>query len=134
MAGWQASYETLGDTLVVRTLSGSVWGDTARLVPEVSIGMFDGPEEYVFGQIHSLAMGQDGTIYVVDRQVPALRVYNWTVPTRSSFWTRKPTSGTGRSATCRFFLTALLAIRCGSRRRAMNLPGSRLAMRRRTEG
>lgn len=75
-ASWQAAYDTVGDTLVVRTLSGSVWGDTAHLVPEVSIGMLDGPEEYVFGNIYSLAMGQDGTIYVVDRQIPALRVYD----------------------------------------------------------
>jgi len=74
--GWEAAYDTIGDTLVVRTLSGSVWRDTAELVPEVSIGMFDGPEEYIFGQVVSLAMGQDGTIYVMDQQVPALRVYN----------------------------------------------------------
>jgi hypothetical protein len=74
--GWEAAYDTIGDTLVVRTLSGSIWRDTAELVPEVSIGMFDGPEEYIFGQIVSLAMGQDGAIYVMDQQVPALRVYN----------------------------------------------------------
>jgi hypothetical protein len=73
--GWEAVYDTLGDTVVVRTVSGSVWGDTADLIPEVRIGRFDGPEEYVFGQVNSLAMGQDGTIYVMDRQVPALRVY-----------------------------------------------------------
>jgi hypothetical protein len=73
---WEAFYDTIGDTLVVRTVSGSMWGDTARLVPEVSIGMFDGPEEYLFGQIVSLAHGPDGSIYVMDRHVPALRVYN----------------------------------------------------------
>ena len=74
--GWVAAVDTLGDTIVVRTVSGSVWGDTAALVPEVSIGMFDGPEEYIFGDVVSLAMGPDGTIYVMDRQVPALRVYD----------------------------------------------------------
>lgn len=84
-ARWEAVYDTLGDTLVVRTISGSVWGDTAHLVPEVSIGMFDGPEEYVFGQIYSLAMGPDGTIYVMDRQVPALRVYNADGTYRTTF-------------------------------------------------
>ena len=73
---WEAAYDTIGDTVVVRTLSGSVWGDTAQLIPEVRIGQLTGPEEYVFGQIYSLAMGSDGTIYVMDRQVPALRVYN----------------------------------------------------------
>ncbi len=82
---WQAAYDTLGDTLVVRTLSGSVWGDTAELVPEVSIGMFDGPEEYVFGRIYSLALAPDGTIYVMDRQVPALRVYDADGSYRTTF-------------------------------------------------
>ena len=72
---WVAAYDTIGDTIVVRTLSGSLWRDTAQLVPEVSIGMFDGPEEYIFGDVVSVAMGSDGTIYVMDRQVPALRVY-----------------------------------------------------------
>lgn len=75
MAEWVAVYDTIGDTVVVRTLSGSIWRDTADLVPEVSIGMFDGPEEYIFGDVVSLAVGPDGTIYVMDRQVPALRVY-----------------------------------------------------------
>ncbi len=74
--GWQAVRDTQGDTLVVRTLAGSLWGDTADLVAEVSIGMLDGPEEYIFGQVVSLALGADGAIYVMDRQVPALRVYN----------------------------------------------------------
>ncbi len=53
-----------------------MWGDTARLVPEVSIGLVAGPEEYLFGYITSIAMATDGTIYVMDRDVPALRVYN----------------------------------------------------------
>ena len=32
---WQAVYDTIGDTIVVRTLSGSAWGDTARLVADL---------------------------------------------------------------------------------------------------
>lgn len=82
---WEAAHDTIGDTIVVRTLSGSIWRDTAELVPEVSIGMFDGPEEYIFGQIYSLATAQDGTIYVMDRQVPALRVYNADGTYRTTF-------------------------------------------------
>jgi len=73
---WQAAVDTIGDTLVVHTLAGSVWRDTARLVPEVSIGALSGPEEYIFGRIVSLARGADGTFYVMDGQVPALRVYD----------------------------------------------------------
>jgi hypothetical protein len=82
---WQAAYDTIGDTLVVRTLSGSEWRDTAYLVPEVSIGVFDGPEEYMFGDVVSMAMADDGTIYVMDRHVPALRVYNADGTYRATF-------------------------------------------------
>ncbi len=82
---WVAAYDTLGDTVVVRTLSGSVWEDTARLVPEVSIGTLDGPEEYIFGNVVSLARGADGTLYVMDQQVPALRVYNADGTYRTTF-------------------------------------------------
>ncbi|MCL7927303.1 MAG: hypothetical protein M8841_05900, partial [marine benthic group bacterium] len=66
-ATWEAVHDTIGDTVIVHTVSGSVWGDTAILVPEVSIGMLEGPEEYTFGQVYSLAQGDDGTIFVVDR-------------------------------------------------------------------
>ena len=82
---WEAAYDTIGDTTIVHTISGSVWGDTAVLVPEVSIGMLEGPEEYTFGQVYSLALGEDGTIFVVDRQVPALRVYEADGTYRTTF-------------------------------------------------
>jgi hypothetical protein len=72
---WEVVRDTVGDTLVVRTLSGSVWGDTADLVPDVSIGVLEGPPEYTFGQVVSLALAPDGTIYAMDRHVPALRVF-----------------------------------------------------------
>jgi hypothetical protein len=29
--GWRAEYDTVGDTIIVRTVSGSVWGDIAVL-------------------------------------------------------------------------------------------------------
>lgn len=64
-----------GDTTVVRTESGSVWGADATLVPEVSIGELDGDLEYLFGRLASLNVGPDGTIYVVDEQVPELRAF-----------------------------------------------------------
>lgn len=82
---WEAAYDSIGDTLVVRTLSGSIWGDTAVLVPEVTIGVFNGPEEYIFGHIISLAMGKDGTIFAMDDHIPALRVYNADGTYRTTF-------------------------------------------------
>ena len=65
---WVATIDTIGDTIVVETLSGSTWRDTAHLVPDVSIGVFDGPEEYILGNVVSLAQGADGTIYIGDHR------------------------------------------------------------------
>lgn len=73
--GWVSTRDTVGDTIVVHTNSGSVWGGPATLVEEARIGVFDGPEEYMFGDIAGLAVDRDGDIYVYDRQVPVLRKY-----------------------------------------------------------
>jgi len=72
---WQAVQDTVGDTIIIRTVAGSVWGDTAELVADVTIGQFDGPDEYMFGNIRSLAVAPDGSIYLFDSHVPALRKY-----------------------------------------------------------
>ena len=58
--------ETIGDTTVVRTLSGSVLGAAATLVPELSIGEMDGPEEYLFGRVGSIAVDDDRRVFVLD--------------------------------------------------------------------
>jgi hypothetical protein len=72
---WQAEYDTIGDTVVVRTVAGSVWGDTAELVTDVTIGEFEGRDEYMFGRVRSLAVGPDGSIYVFDSHAMELRKY-----------------------------------------------------------
>ncbi len=68
--------DTVADTLVVRTVAGSEWGAGATLVPEVTIGVMEGDEHYMFGTLRSMAVGPDGTIYVMDGQIPAVRVYD----------------------------------------------------------
>lgn len=68
--------DTLGDTVVVRTLSGSLWGKERRLEEELRIGALEGAEEYVFGDVVELAPDTSGGVYVFDRQVPALRHYD----------------------------------------------------------
>lgn len=68
--------DTVGDTVVVRTVSGSRWGPGARLEPEVEIGVLEGDEAYMFGSIAAVAVADDGTIYATDRQARELRVFN----------------------------------------------------------
>ena len=72
----QVVRDTIGDTLVVRTVSGSAWGADAHLIPEMSIGELDGDLEYLLGSVVSLGVGADGTVYLVDQQVPELRAYD----------------------------------------------------------
>jgi hypothetical protein len=67
--------DTIGDTVVVRTVAGSIWGAPRRLVPELRIGGMEGGDDYLFGQLNALAVDSAGRIYALDGQVPALRVY-----------------------------------------------------------
>jgi hypothetical protein len=68
--------DTLGDTIVVRTERGSVWGAGARLEPMLRIGELDGPAEYVFGNIGGVVLAEDGFLYVLESQVPEVRVFD----------------------------------------------------------
>lgn len=68
--------DTIGDTIVVRTLAGSVWGAEATLVPEVAVGRLDGPEEYLFGRVTSIAVDDSRRVYVLDDQAQHVRVYD----------------------------------------------------------
>ncbi|MDE2875265.1 MAG: hypothetical protein OXU69_15925 [Gemmatimonadota bacterium] len=75
-AGPVVETETIGDTTVVRTVSGSVWDGDATLVPETSVGELDGPEEYIFGSIGAIAVDDDHNVYVLDGQARHVRVYD----------------------------------------------------------
>ncbi len=77
---WRHEVSEEGSVRTVRTLGGSVWGGEGALVEEASIGMLDGPEEQMLGSVNSL-WHHDGRIYVLDRQIPRLRVYD----TKGSF-------------------------------------------------
>jgi hypothetical protein len=66
----------VGDTTIVRTLAGSVWGDSVSVVEELRIGVLEGPEEYQFAGLLDLAVDATGGTYVFDSQIPALRYYD----------------------------------------------------------
>ena len=76
--GLHVERDTIGDTVVVRTVSGSQWGAPAALEAEVRIGVFEGEDHYMFGQVQAIAVSPDGAVYAMDAQVPALRKYDAT--------------------------------------------------------
>jgi len=53
--------DTVGDTVVVRTLAGSVRGEPYTLEPEIRIGVFEGEDAYMFGRVVSLAVAPTGS-------------------------------------------------------------------------
>ena len=69
---------TVGDTTIVRTIAGSVWGDTARLVEELRIGAPDGPAELSFASVNELTVGPDGSVHLYDEQASAVRSFDST--------------------------------------------------------
>lgn len=72
LGAWRARVDTIADTIVVRTLSGSTRG-TAALVAESRIGTLDGADHEIFGNIVGLTVTPSGDLVVYDYQVPALR-------------------------------------------------------------
>lgn len=72
---WQSETTSEGNVTTVRTISGSIWGGVAQLEEELSIGVESGEDAYMLGQVQALAE-DDGEIFVLDRQVPVVRVYD----------------------------------------------------------
>jgi hypothetical protein len=67
--------QTRADT-VVRTVQAPRYPGVAPLVEELSIGVADGGDEYILGQVADIALGRDGSLYVFDGQVPIVRHYD----------------------------------------------------------
>jgi hypothetical protein len=73
---WVGTIATEGNVTTVVNEAGSVWGGSATLVPEVSIGVEAGDDAYMFGAVRALYLTED-RVYVVDSQVPAVRAYDY---------------------------------------------------------
>jgi len=74
--GARTTRTVVGDTTIVRTVSGSTWGDSVTLVEELTIGVFEGEQAYEFGRVSDIAVDAEGGVYVFDGQAPALRYYD----------------------------------------------------------
>jgi hypothetical protein len=48
----------------------------ATLVPELRIGTVGGEANYLFGRVSDIAVGPDGSIYVLDNSIPSLRQFD----------------------------------------------------------
>lgn len=75
-ADWTTTIDTVGDTVVARTTGGSDAASAQALTAEITIGVEEGADEYTLGQVTEVEVGPGGAIYVFDRQVPALRMYD----------------------------------------------------------
>lgn len=75
-ATWQTVTDTIGDTIVVRTVGARDSAALLTLVPELRIGQFDGPDEYTFANVYSVNPAPHGGIYVYDGTLDALRQYD----------------------------------------------------------
>lgn len=75
-ATWVGTIITDGNITTVINESGSVWGGTATLVEEASIGVDEGEDPYMFGRIESI-WATASEILVLDTQVPAIRVFDY---------------------------------------------------------
>ncbi len=72
---WVGTVTTDGNVTTVINESGSVWGGEATLVEEASIGVETGADEYMFGEVRGV-WATDDRIYVLDSQIPIVRVYD----------------------------------------------------------
>jgi hypothetical protein len=75
-ATWQTLTDTIGDTVVVRTMGARDSAALLTLVPELRIGQLDGPDEYTFANIYQVLPALHGGVYVYDGTLDALRQYD----------------------------------------------------------
>jgi hypothetical protein len=61
---------------IVRNAGAAQHPGTATLTMEVSIGAVSGPDAYTLGDVSEIAVGRDGSIYVLDRGAYVVRVYD----------------------------------------------------------
>jgi len=77
-AAWQGSVADSAGVAVVFNPGDGVWGegDAWRVVEDLRVGEFSGDPGYQFGQVGSIATNSSDQMLVVDRQVPAVRVFD----------------------------------------------------------
>ena len=72
----QPSISLAQNSVTIRADNPPIWGNDVELMQEVRIGVLDGEPEYVFGWIVDMALGPDGSIFVVEGQGAVVRKYS----------------------------------------------------------
>jgi hypothetical protein len=71
-----ASMATQKTDTIVKQAGRPVHPGGGTLVPELSIGVVDGAQEYMFGRVRDILQTRDGSIFVVDDKAFAVRQYD----------------------------------------------------------
>jgi len=75
---WKSVVERENQTTRVTTIDGSVWKGEAQLIEEASIGLADGPEEYMLLQPNGVSVDhRRERIAISDYRVPIVRIYDF---------------------------------------------------------
>ena len=72
---WSSGVARAQDVLRIKADNPPVWGLSAALIEEVSIGEVDGPQEYALGRIYQAAVAPDGGFYLYDDNDVQVRRY-----------------------------------------------------------
>ena len=73
---WRTVVDTVGDTVVVRTVGATDEAAALRLVEELRVGELEGADEYRFGDVGLVLPASGDGVYVWDHIVAALRQYD----------------------------------------------------------
>lgn len=74
--GWSGTIEDSAGVAIVSNPDRAVWTVEPVVEQEVDIGAAEGDSAYQFGQIASIAVGDDSTVYVLDAQNRDVRVFD----------------------------------------------------------
>ena len=74
--GWETVTDTIGDTVVVRTVGASDTAAALRLEETLRIGELEGADEYTFASVQGIVPAPGGAVWVWDGTVKALRLYD----------------------------------------------------------
>ena len=77
-AGWTGTVNDSAGIAVVQNPETGLWSSTSawRLEEELRIGETEGRPEYQFGQIGTIGVGSDGSLYVIDAQAQQVKVFS----------------------------------------------------------